>query len=144
MRRISKLLIAILCTLLSFEPVRAETNNLTGQWKQISSNAGNCSNCFIGIMKHGRIFTISANNHWTATLEVESYGPAKHAFGEGNWSLQSGSYSGKKFEILIALRDGKLYMVMIVDRANGHTQTIEATFTKIFPEPHLPIPLRRA
>lgn len=84
MRRISKLLIAILCTLLSFEPVRAETDNLTGQWKQISSNAGNCSNCFIGIMKHGRIFTISANNHWTATLEVESYGPARYAFGEGN------------------------------------------------------------
>ena len=145
MRRISTILTVILCTLLSFGSASAENDNLAGQWKQVSSNAGNCSTCFIGIMQHGRVFTISANNDWTAALEIERYGPARYAFGEGKWRQRSGPYSDKRFEILVTLRAGKLHMTMIVNEADGRTQTIEATFSKMYSEPQrLPLPVIKA
>lgn len=145
MRRISTLLTVILCTLLSLGSASAENDNLAGRWKQVSSSGDNCSTCFIGIMRHGRVFTISANNDWTATLEIDRYGPATHAFGEGKWHQSSGPYNDKRFEILLALRDGKLHMIMIVNKADGRIQTIETTFTKIDPEPQrLPVPVIKA
>lgn len=141
MKHVSKFLIFIFCVLLSSQQARSEEDILAGRWKQVSSNAGKCATCTIGITKHGQVLTISANNGWSATAETGYNGPANKASGKGHWKIKSGSHYGNKaFDILLAVRRGKLTVIMVVEAINGRTQTIEAVFTKIAPD----FPLRKA
>ncbi len=138
MNLIFRLLFFVSFVLISSQQVRSEEDVLSGRWQQISSNAGSCPNCAIGIVKHGTVFTVSANNGWTATVRADRHGPASYATGEGRWKLRPGAtYDNKPFDVLFSARGEELMMVMIVDLGNGSKTTIKATFARSAPgAPH--------
>ena len=62
MNLVSRLLLLVFFALVGTNQVRSEEDLLSGRWQQIASNAGSCPTCVIGIVKHGTVFTVSANN----------------------------------------------------------------------------------
>ncbi|WP_172724115.1 hypothetical protein [Neorhizobium sp. T25_27] len=124
--------------LLSSQGVRSEEALLSGRWQQISSDAGSCATCFIGIVKQGTVLVVSANNGWSATVETGRNGPARFAGGQGRWKMRPGTiYSNRVFDVVFALRGEQLAMVMVVDFGNGSKRTVRAVFAR--PAPKLPM-----
>ncbi|AGB72939.1 MULTISPECIES: hypothetical protein [Rhizobium] len=131
---IPKLLFFISTILLLSQQARSEEGTFSGQWEQTYSNAGSCEKCLIGIVRHGTLLSISANNGWMATAETSRSGNAAYAAGNGRWHARVGAYSRGAFDILLAIRDEKLMMVMLVEKPNGSKQAIKAIFRKRKPE----------
>jgi hypothetical protein len=124
--------------LLSSQEVRSQEVQLSGRWQQISSDAGSCATCFVGIVRQGTVLIVSANNGWSATVQADRNGPAHFATGRGRWKMRPGTiYSNKVFDVLFALRDEQLMMFMVVDLGNGSKRTITAVFAR--PVPKLPV-----
>ncbi|MEZ2132664.1 MULTISPECIES: hypothetical protein [unclassified Sinorhizobium] len=121
--------------LLSSQEVRSEEVRLSGRWQQISSDAGPCATCFIGIVKQGTVLVVSTNNGWAATVQMDRNGPAYYALGQGRWKMRPGTiYSNKAFDVLFALRGKQLMMVMVVELGNGSKRTIKAVFARPVPK----------
>lgn len=135
MNLVFKLISFAFLALLSSQEARSEEVGLSGRWQQISSDAGPCATCFIGIVKQGTVLIVSANNGWAATVQTNRNGPAYYATGQGRWKMRPGTiYSNKVFDVLFALRGKHLMMVMVVELGNGSKRTIRAVFTRSFPK----------
>ncbi|MFK0277283.1 hypothetical protein ACIQUG_26650 [Ensifer sp. NPDC090286] len=123
--------VAGLLLLSAAAPVRADGDAFVGQWRQLTSTAGQCDKCYIGIVRHGDLLTVSSNNGWQAVANVERFADLPLAAGKGQWQpTVSGAYGGKSFGIQFVRRGGQLQMFMVVSRGDGSPMSIRATFEK--------------
>lgn len=130
MKRLLKSLFAAVL-LLSAPAANAEEPGLSGEWQQVSSNAGHCSSCKITIMRHGSVLTVTANNGWSAAVQTDAPRNALWAAGTGRWQKgKGGAYSDAPFDIAIVLRGGLLQMMMLAKTGNGRSSTIKAVFKR--------------
>ncbi|MBD9597569.1 hypothetical protein IB277_23990 [Ensifer sp. ENS07] len=126
--------VAGLLLLSSAAAVRADGDAFVGQWRQLTSTAGRCNTCYIGIVRHGDLLTVSSNNGWQAVANVERFADLPLAAGKGEWKpTVSGAYGGRSFGIQFVRRGGQLQMFMVVSRGNGTPMSIRATFEKRLP-----------
>lgn len=104
-----------------------------GRWRQISSNAGQCTTCSINVFRGDSYFRIKANNGWTATLwPSEPSAPEGSLQGIGEWSSSAGGlYAGRKFRIELINDEGFLRMTMVVSPLAGKQgQRIRASYIR--------------
>jgi hypothetical protein len=100
-----------------------------GQWQQLTSTAGRCDTCYIGIVRHGEVLTVTSNNGWQAVVNVETFEDLQLAAGKGKWNpTVSPPYGGKSFGVQFVRRGGQLQMFMVVPQADGAPLSIRATF----------------
>lgn len=131
MNRLLKSFLVVAALLLPSPAAYADEHVFSGQWQQVSSNAGHCSSCTITIMRHGSVLTVTANNGWTAAVQTDMPGNALWAVGSGRWQKgKGGVYANTAFDILIALRDEQLQMMMLTKTGNSRGGTIKAVFKK--------------
>jgi hypothetical protein len=62
---------------------RADSEPFSGQWRQLTSTAGECGRCYIGIVRHGDVLTITSNNGWHAVVNVDRFEDLQLAAGKG-------------------------------------------------------------
>lgn len=130
--------VGIVCLLfLSLAGVaRADGHAFAGQWRQLTSTTGRCDQCYIGIVRHGDLLTVTSNTGWQAVLNVEDFADLELAAGTGQWkSAVSGVYGGKHFGIQFVRRGRQLQMFMVVSQAIGRPLSIRATFERGLPAP---------
>ncbi|WP_104668284.1 hypothetical protein [Ensifer adhaerens] len=126
--------VAGLLLLSSAAAVRADGDPFSGQWRQLTSTAGQCDICYIGIVRHGDLLTVSSNNGWQAVANIERFADLQLAAGKGAWKpTVSGAYGGRSFGIQFVRRGGQLQMFMVVSRGDGAPMSIRATFEKKHP-----------
>ncbi|WDZ80565.1 hypothetical protein PWG15_22550 (plasmid) [Ensifer adhaerens] len=114
--------------------VRADGSAFAGQWRQLTSTAGRCDQCYIGIVKHGDLLTVTSNTGWQAVVNAEDFSDLELAAGAGQWkSTVSGVYGGKHFGIQFVRRGRQLQMFMVVSQAAGRPLSIRATFERGLP-----------
>ncbi|MBN8952758.1 MULTISPECIES: hypothetical protein [unclassified Rhizobium] len=130
MRYVVRLLFFISTMLLVSQPARSEEGDFSGQWDQTHSDIGPCGKCRVGIVRHGRFMTISANNGWSATAETSRNGNVNYAVGAGRWSAQTGVYVSKPFDIFLAVDGNRLMIIMAIGKADGSKQPIKALFSR--------------
>lgn len=129
----SKLRFLVAATVLAFaniQSARAERLDLyEGTWKQVTSNAGECSRCSITINRSGDTLQVVANNGWSATatsVRKRFAAELPSVQGDGVWRN-----SGKVQPLKITLvhDEGELQILLIIgDRSRP--RTIAATFRK--------------
>ncbi|OCP02804.1 hypothetical protein BC374_12775 [Ensifer sp. LC13] len=113
---------------------RADGDAFAGQWRQLTSTAGRCDKCYIGIVRHGDLLTVSSNTGWQAVANVEGFADLQLAAGKGQWKPTiSGAYGGRSFGIQFVRRGGQLQMFMVVSQADGAPLSIRVTFEKGLP-----------
>ncbi|KRD60299.1 hypothetical protein IB265_15905 [Ensifer sp. ENS10] len=139
--------VGVVC-LLSFSlagAARADGSAFAGQWRQLTSTAGRCDQCYIGIVRHGDLLTVTSNNGWQAVMNVENFLDLELAAGTGQWkSTVAGAYGGKHFGIQFVRRGPELQMFMVVSHATGRPLSIRATFERGLPATnwrHQPAPI---
>ncbi|MFL9503208.1 hypothetical protein ACJMQP_24385 [Rhodopseudomonas palustris] len=129
---------ALLCFLLGAfsvcsSLVRAEPtilSSLPGEWLQVDSNAGHCTDCRILIEENGSDFTVKANNGWSAVVR-QSFQGRPYVAGKGSWSPNTrGFYGGKPFYLNLGLKDDLLLMLMTVPSPNGKISNIKSIFKR--------------
>lgn len=129
-RRLVGALIAVVVVLWPLA-ASAETEDFPGQWRQMVSNAGTCSTCWLAIRQHGPILKVSANNGWFAFAHADLKAGSATATGIGRWSEGAGGhYGGKPFDVRFVIVDKQLYLDMIVLMDDGTKQAIRAIFDK--------------
>lgn len=135
MRRILGIVAFLALTYTSVSHAIADTRSLSGTWRQIASNAGQCYDCRLDIEREGSLLRVTSSNGWFAIVEVNSRGNATQASGVGRWQpRKGGSYSLKAFVIRVTLIGDQLYMNMTVPEAGGMSKVIQAIFEKHQPK----------
>jgi hypothetical protein len=110
------------------EPV--PLRNLQGEWHQIDSNAGKCSDCRIRIERVGEDFKVNASNGWSA-IARSSFQGKPFISGKGSWRMNFGGvYSGKEFFLNLGMQGDELLMLMTMPSPDGQLQNIKAIFRK--------------
>lgn len=129
----SKLRFLVAVTIFMFsnvQPSGAENLDLyEGTWKQVKSNADECSQCTITIKRNGKTLQVVANNGWSAVVRSA---PKRFAAelpsiqGDGVWQN-----SGKARPLKIALvhDEGELQVLLLIAE-QSRPRTIAATFRK--------------
>ncbi len=109
-------------------PATAQAGHWTGNWRQLESNAGQCSSCRIAIAGIGRVLTVVANNGWSAQVTADVEDGLATARGEGSWNgAATARLMGLPFSIHFIERGDRLHMTMHILRA-GRVWTIRAAF----------------
>lgn len=109
-------------------PATAQAGHWTGNWRQLESNAGQCSSCRIAITGIGRELTVIANNGWSAQVTSDVEDGLAAARGEGSWNgAATARLTGLPFSIHFVERGDRLHMTMRILRA-GRVWTIRAAF----------------
>ncbi len=81
---------------------------------------------------NGQNLTVTANNGWSAILQMKSFKGVTSVAGEGRWkSGFGGSYGGKAFFLNLGMVDDRLLMLMTVPGSNGKLRNIKAIFEKL-------------
>lgn len=110
---------------------QADGHAFAGQWRQLTSTAGDCGKCYIGFVRHGDLLTVTSNTGWQAVVKIEGFADVELAVGKGRWMpTVSGIYGGKPFSIQFVRRGERLQMHMVASQANGEPLPIRATFEK--------------
>lgn len=110
---------------------QAQVIDLLGTWQQVGSNAGKCPTCQISIGQTASSFQVTANNGWSATIEIQDAEDVITATGSGRWNLRETiSVSGAPFRADFALRGSRLYMTMLIDSGKARRQTVKAVFER--------------
>ena len=129
--------VGIVCLLFLLLPAaaRADGHAFAGQWRQLTSTAGRCDRCHIGIVRHGDLLTVTSNTGWQAVVNVENFADLELAAGTGQWNatVSSAAYSGKHFAIQFVRRGREMQMFMVVPQATGRPVSIRATFERGLP-----------
>jgi hypothetical protein len=120
----------LLATMLLSAPAAFAAENIaSGQWQQLTSNAGPCKKCVLGIIRHGTIVVVTASSGWTAILETDRNGNANIAAGAGLWKINRRADQGEiPLDIQLALVDDRLYMIVAVKTASGLAPPIKTIF----------------
>lgn len=114
---------------------RAQTfrTGLLGDWQQLQSNAGACPACRIAIDQAGSGLAVSANNGWSARINVGRHVDDMAAGGRGQWNGAAGrGYAGRAFDAVFTLRGDRLYLVMTPDRSGGSRSTVKAVYGRLW------------
>ena len=129
----SKLRFLVAVTIFVFSSIQssaAERLDLyEGTWKQIKSNAGECSQCSITISRDGKTLKVVANNGWFATVRSV---PKRFAAelpsiqGDGVWR---NSGKARPLKIALVYDEGELQVLLIIGE-RSRPRTIAATFRK--------------
>jgi len=122
-----KLLLFISTVLLNSQQARSEEGDFSGQWKQTYSDAGSCEECLVGIVRQGRLMTISSNSGWSATTETSNNGSASYAEGTGQWNVHADEHNPRTFDVFLAIRGNRLMMIMTTegkDKSRQRTKTL--------------------
>lgn len=128
-------IIAFLLAIFSARPGLAQTESalskiLPGEWYQIDSNAGKCSDCRIRIETVGEEFSVNANNGWSGIVRLSFQGKPLVA-GRGSWrSNFGGNYAGREFFLNLGMKGDDLLMLMTVPTSDGRLHNIKAIFRR--------------
>jgi hypothetical protein len=121
----------VLLVLVFTGAARADDYTFAGQWRQTVSTAGRCDDCYIGIVMHGEVLTVTSNNGWEAVLNIQSLVGRDFAVGTGHWKATvGGAYGGKHFDIQLVRSGANLQMFMVVSQEKGAPISLRATFEK--------------
>ena len=116
------------CSLAQADP--GILQSLSGEWRQVSSNAGKCDNCRVTVEISGRNLAVTANNGWSAVVQPGSQ-DGTFVAGKGSWKPGfGGAYGGKAFFLNLGIVDDRLLMLMTVPGPDGKLSNIKATFEK--------------
>ncbi|MCO5129967.1 MAG: hypothetical protein M9932_05310 [Xanthobacteraceae bacterium] len=119
---------AILVLAAAPAPAMAQAGHWVGGWRQLESNAGQCTSCRIVITGTGRDLTVTANNGWIARVAADVEGGLAAARGEGRWEgAANPRLSGLPFSIHFIERGARLHMTMRIPTAE-RLWTIRAAF----------------
>jgi hypothetical protein len=134
MNRLLQSLLIVAAATLSAVSAYAGEPAFHGRWQQVDSNAGRCETCLIGIVRHGEILTVTANNGWSAIIQADRRGQALFATGTGQWrNVTSAVYRNAPFELGFVRKDEQLHMLMMVKSDDGTTSTIKGVFSRPTP-----------
>lgn len=114
---------AVVAVVMACAEVAAQGRGLLGNWRQTSSDAGDCDSCRITISQSGRGFELVANNGWSAFLS----GDSERAIGRGRWGQDGGAYANRAMTIEVAQLGGTLAMSMTID---GTGTVVRATYAR--------------
>jgi len=125
-----RLLLFISTVFLTSQEARSEEGDFTGQWKQTYSDAGSCEECPVGIVRQGRLMTISSNSGWSATAETSSNGNVSYAEGTGHWNAHAGEHNPGAFSVFLAIRDNRLMIIMGTEGKDRSKQKTKMLFER--------------
>lgn len=122
--------ITILGSAFSFE----KNNAISGTWRQVRSNSGECGKCSITIQQMDDTFEVVSNNGWRATVkptEPFSDGELPSFLGSGVWRRdQNGRSSETVLKAVFVYDKRQLHLTMILKAASGESQKIDVSYRR--------------
>jgi hypothetical protein len=114
--------------LLQPKQIHAQAHEFLGDWQQLTSDAGACARCQIVFSGGSSQLSVSANNGWSAAVEVRETLTGTVASGRGSWGARAGAYSLKSFSVDFTLRGERLYMMMTNELGDGRKRIVRGVF----------------
>ncbi|WP_418135909.1 hypothetical protein [Agrobacterium sp. El2ro-1b] len=122
--------ITILGSAFSFE----KNNAISGTWRQVRSNSGECGKCSITIQQMDDTFEVVSNNGWRATVKpTEPFSDRElpSFLGSGVWRRdQNGRSSETVLKAVFVYDKRHLHLTMILKAASGEAQKIDVSYRR--------------
>jgi hypothetical protein len=107
----------------------AQSDLLSGDWRQVRSNAGPCPTCKISIDGIDQL-NVSANNGWSATVVASERNGQVAATGSGRWRGTKHPVDGTSFAIEFELRGDRLHMTMRIATGTAAPWVVRAVYER--------------
>ncbi len=114
--------------LLTAQSAEAEEGRLAGLWREVGSTLTRCQGC-LSIVRHGTVLTVVSEAGWSGVATVGSYGYPSYARGTAQWRHDVGdNHAEAPMQLQLALRDGRLFVVLVTKSDRGRLSHIKAIY----------------
>ena len=132
-----RLFIAALVVLGMHGPARAQTapeSAFAGHWRQVASNAGECTTCTLTVSRLDTTYQVVASNGWTVEVkQLVGLGAALYA-GGGYWKRSPPRIDPEgRAAAHFAVIGEELHLTLVLTRPDGSPWRIRAVFKREIP-----------